>query len=69
MCWLDVDQSFRAREDCLTPDPSRLQVAALRAQAEKKALLAAAARAVVSAAQQAQREGRLLSNQEIAAIK
>lgn len=39
------------------------------AESEKKALLAAAARAVVAEAQKAQREGRLLSRDEIAAIK
>ena len=49
--------------------PCRLQLAALQAEAERKALAAAAARAVLSAAQQAQREGRLLSAQDIAAIK
>ena len=49
--------------------PCYLQLAALQAEAEKKALAAAAARAVLSAAQQAQREGRLLSAQDIAAIK
>ncbi|KAI7836826.1 hypothetical protein COHA_009327 [Chlorella ohadii] len=45
------------------------QLAALVAESEKKALLAAAARAVVAEAQKAQREGRLLSRDEVAAIK
>lgn len=52
---------------CPEPDPP--QLAALVAESEKKALLAAAARAVVAEAQKAQREGRLLSRDEIAAIK
>lgn len=46
-----------------------MQLAALQQEAEGKALAAAAARAVVNAAQQAQREGRLLTAQEIAEIK
>ncbi len=46
-----------------------MQLEALQAEAERRVLAASAARAVVAAAQQAQREGRLLSAQEIAAIK
>lgn len=72
---LGVDPLNYADVRC-SPHPARCpaalacqQLAALRATAEKKALLATAARAVVSAAQQAQRDGRLLTNQEIAAIK
>jgi hypothetical protein len=49
--------------------PALPQLEALRADAEQKARLAAAAKAVVQAAQVAQREARLLTPQEIAAIK
>ena len=45
------------------------QLAGLVAEAERKAALAAAARAVVAEAQRAQREGRLLSRQEIDQIR
>lgn len=49
--------------------PPIMQLAKLKQEAESKALVAAAARAVVNAAQQAQREGRLLTSQEIAEIR
>ena len=48
---------------------AHVQLAAVKAEAERKALVAAAARSVATAAQQAQREGRLFSPQDIAAIK
>lgn len=78
-CWLKLMASCRRtlmashhhiNETPATASPHfRLQLAALVAESEKKALLAAAARAVVAEAQKAQREGRLLSRDEVAAIK
>lgn len=53
-----------------TPNPPNgSQLAKLKAEAEAKALAANAARAVVTAAQQAQREGRLLSSKDIQEIR
>ena len=46
-----------------------MQLAKLQADAELKAREAAAAHAVLSAAQQAQREGHLLTTPELAAIR